>query len=112
MAQAQLLLHIDPERPARMNELACALGCDASNVTGLVDRLEARELIERQPDVNDRRVKMVAVTPAGSRVQGKLHDRWYEPPPPIAALPRRDKEALLAILSRAVKAAVKGGAAG
>ena len=38
-----------PERPLPMGRLACALGCDASNVTGIVDRLEQRGLIERRP---------------------------------------------------------------
>lgn len=103
-AQAQLLLNLDAGRPAQMSEIANALGCDASNVTGLVDRLEARDLIERRPDAADRRVKMIAVTDAGSRVQGKLHDRWYEPPPAIAALSARDKKALLDIMRRAVAA--------
>lgn len=108
-AQAQLLLSIQRDRPAPMSEIAGALGCDASNVTGLVDRLEARELLERRPDAKDRRVKMVAVTRAGSRIQDKLHERWFEPPAPIAALGARDKEALLAILTRAVRAAEKDG---
>lgn len=109
-AQAQLLLSVQRERPAPMSELAGTLGCDASNVTGLVDRLEARELLERRPDTADRRVKMIAVTRAGSRLQDKLHDRWFEPPPPIAGLSRADKTALLAILRRATSA--RGGAPG
>ena len=32
-----------------MGRLAETLSCDASNVTGLVDRLEARGLVQRQP---------------------------------------------------------------
>lgn len=111
-AQAQLLLNIDPARPAPMNELAGTLGCDASNVTGLVDRLEARALIERQPDAHDRRVKMVAITSAGSRVQKKLHERWFEPPEPIAGMSERDQAALLAILRRATGSVPGGGMGG
>ncbi|HVZ48981.1 MAG TPA: MarR family winged helix-turn-helix transcriptional regulator [Gemmatimonadaceae bacterium] len=104
-AQAQLLISLDAGRPAPMSELAGALGCDASNVTGLVDRLEARQLIERRADPGDRRVKMVAVTDAGCRVKDRLHDRWFEPPPAIAGLPVREQKALLAILKRAAAAA-------
>jgi len=103
-AQAQLLININPDRPAQMSDLANALGCDASNVTGLVDRLEARSLIERRPAAGDRRVKMIAVTPAGGRMQGKLHERWFEPPAPIARLSARDKKALFEILRRATAA--------
>src|SRR5262245_32090841 len=57
-AQAHLLQELEPDRPVPMNELAGALGCDASNVTGLVDKLETRGLIERQTVRKDRRVKM------------------------------------------------------
>ncbi len=103
-AQAQLLLNLEPGRPLAMNELANALGCDASNVTGLVDRLEARNLIERRSDPADRRVKMIAVTPTGEDVRARLRDRWYEPPPPIAALAERDQKQLLDILRRAAAA--------
>lgn len=110
VAQAQLLLNLDVGRPAQMSEIANALGCDASNVTGLVDRLEARDLIERRLDPTDRRVKMVAVTDAGSRVQDKLHGRWYEPPAAIALLSSRDKKALLEIMRRAVAATGDAGA--
>ena len=100
-AQAQLLLNLDPSRPVPMNELAGTLGCDASNVTGLVDRLEARNLIERRADPDDRRVKMVAVTEAGGEFRARLRDRFYEPPAAIASLPERDKKTLLGILRKA-----------
>lgn len=35
-------------RPLPMRALAELLGCDASNVTGIVDRLEARGLVRRE----------------------------------------------------------------
>lgn len=63
--QAQLLLRLDPEAPTSMRQLAQLLGCDASNVTGLTDRLERRGLVERRGLPSDRRVKQVAVTPEG-----------------------------------------------
>jgi len=105
MPQAQLLLNLDPDRPVPMNTLADTLGCDASNVTGLVDRLESRRLIERRADPADRRVKMIAVTGSGAEFRTKLLARWYEPPAGIAALPDRDKKALLQILRRAAEGA-------
>lgn len=63
--QAQLLLRLDPEAPTSMRQLAQLLGCDASNVTGLTDRLERRGLVERRAIPSDRRVKQVAVTAEG-----------------------------------------------
>ena len=41
-AQCHVLHLIEPDRPIPMGRLAEALACDASNVTGLVDRLESR----------------------------------------------------------------------
>src|ERR1700693_5035913 len=46
--QLFLLRRLEPGKPTPMNELAAFLGCDASNVTGLVDRLETRGVLERR----------------------------------------------------------------
>jgi len=100
-AQAQLLLQLDPDRPVPMSEVAITLGCDASNVTGLVDRLEERGLLERRSDSADRRVKMVAVTTPGNKQRTKLLDRWYEAPASIASLSQSDLKELLRILRKA-----------
>ena len=43
------LRQLDPDEPKPMSELAAALRCDNSNVTGIVDRLEDRGLVERRP---------------------------------------------------------------
>src|SRR5262249_16172524 len=58
-SQCHVLHLIEPERPLPMGRLAETLGCDASNVTGLVDRLEARGLVERRASAKDRRVKVI-----------------------------------------------------
>src|SRR4051794_11604606 len=60
--QVRALGLLDPQRPVPMSELADALQCDNSNVTGIVDRLEDRGLVERRSAAHDRRVKMLAVT--------------------------------------------------
>src|SRR5215472_15441916 len=57
--QCHVLHLIEPERPLPMGQLAETLGCDASNVTGLVDRLETRGLVQRQPSAGDRRVRVI-----------------------------------------------------
>src|ERR1700740_3288857 len=71
-AQCHVLHLIEPERPLPMGRLAGTLGCDASNVTGLVDRLEARGLVGRRPSDEDRRVKVIQLTPTGSRLRAQL----------------------------------------
>jgi DNA-binding MarR family transcriptional regulator len=101
-AQASLLHRLTPEKKLPMVGLAEALHCQASNVTGLVDKLENRGLIERQVDSKDRRVKMIALTATGRRFREKLLERLAEPPPFIASLSDEDKLALREILGRAV----------
>ncbi|GAA2782371.1 MarR family transcriptional regulator [Kitasatospora paracochleata] len=54
-------------RPMPMRTLAELLACDASNVTGITDRLEARGLVRRAVDQTDRRVKNVLLTEEGER---------------------------------------------
>lgn len=72
-AQAGALLQL--ASPLPMHQLASTLACDNSNVTGLVDRLEARGLVTRKASPDDRRVKLVLLTPAGERVRAQLLSR-------------------------------------
>ena len=101
-AQAHALRMLDPEQPMPMSGLAERLFCDASNVTGLVDRLEARGLVERRPAEGDRRVKALTLTPAGVELRDEVLAVMNEPPEAIAALPQADQRALRDILARAV----------
>ncbi len=102
-AQAHALRMLDPEEPIAMSALAERLFCDASNVTGLVDRLEARGLVERRSSENDRRVKALTLTPAGVALRDQVLAVMSEPPEAIAALPAADQRALRDILARAVE---------
>ena len=77
-AQAGALLQL--ATPLPMNELASLLACDNSNVTGLIDRLEARDLVTRQPSSYDRRVKHVVLTDAGRDLRARMLDRVGQPP--------------------------------
>lgn len=45
--------------------LANAIDADAMTVSGILDRLEKRGLVDRYPDPNDSRAKLARVTPAG-----------------------------------------------
>lgn len=97
------LKHLDAPLP--MGALADQLHCDSSNVTGIVDRLEKRGLVERRSDERDRRVKLLVLTDEGQRVRGLLVARMSQPPPEIAALSSADQRALRDILHRAFDAA-------
>ncbi len=91
-----------------MSEIAGALFCDASNATGLVDRLVARGLAERRPSEHDRRAKVVRLTPAGRRLEKRIDDQMMtDPPPAIARLSAADQRALREILEKALALAAE-----
>ncbi|MEU7029119.1 MarR family winged helix-turn-helix transcriptional regulator [Streptomyces sp. NPDC015232] len=63
--------------PAAMRALAETLTCDASNMTGIIDRLEKRGLVRREADAADRRVKNVILTAEGERVSDAIRARMH-----------------------------------
>src|SRR2546426_6522619 len=99
-AQCHVLHLIEPDRPIPMGRLAEALACDASNVTGLVDRLESRGLVRRQPSAEDRRVKALELTPAGARLRYMVLERMTKPPDTLGRLSPDEERALVKILKR------------
>lgn len=70
--QARAILYL--EDPVAMRDLAGHLACDASNVTGLADRLETLDAIERVPG-EDRRIKLLRLTPSGELLRAELGQR-------------------------------------
>lgn len=67
--------------PLTLGEFASRLKCVRSNVTQLVDRLEADGLVKRVNDPSDRRAVLAVVTPlglkrqaAGAKVVARLQD--------------------------------------
>ena len=102
-SQAHALRLLDPERPLPMSSLAERLFCDASNVTGIADRLEARALVERRSAEGDRRVKALTLTPDGVELRDRVLELMSEPPAAIAALSVADQRLLRDVLRRAVE---------
>ena len=101
-AQAHALRMLEPDEPLPMSALAERLFCDNSNVTGIVDRLEDRGLVERRPGEHDRRVKMLMITERGAQVRAGLAARLDEPPEALANLSPEDQRALRDIMRRAL----------
>ena len=98
--QCHVLHLIEPEAPLPMSRLAKALACDASNVTGLVDRLEALGLVARRASPDDRRVKVLGLTATGQRLRSQLLRRMSERPRPLSRLSAEEQRALVRILER------------
>lgn len=70
--QGMLLVAMEADQTKTMHELSNLMGCDASNITGLIDRLEAHEYIERTPDPADRRVKKIKLSKKGESCRCSL----------------------------------------
>src|SRR6478736_3792691 len=84
--QAFAMLRLKTDEPTTMTELAQALHCDNSNVTGIADRLEAAGLAERRPHPSDRRVKTLVLTERGAIVRGLYEERLGHMPPAIESI--------------------------
>ncbi|MGW3112498.1 MarR family winged helix-turn-helix transcriptional regulator [Streptomyces sp. NPDC001091] len=97
--QARLLSLLALE-PLPMRKLAQRLKCEPSNVTGIVDRLEARGLAERRPDSADRRVKLAAATEEGLRVARELREGLRFAREPLAGLSVAERASLRDLLRR------------
>jgi DNA-binding MarR family transcriptional regulator len=89
-------------RPRAMGELAEVLSCDASNVTGIVDRLEARGLVERRVVPDDRRVKRLVLTPEGAALWQAHHERVFADVPLVAGLSPTERRTLFELLSKSL----------
>jgi MarR family transcriptional regulator, organic hydroperoxide resistance regulator len=101
--QCHVLHLIDPRRPLPMSRLAATLSCDASNVTGLIDRLESRGLIRRRPSPHDRRVRVLHLTPAGARIRQQLLTRMSGPSLPLSRLTPGQQRTLVRLLERLIE---------
>ena len=86
--------------PLPMGDLAGRLGCDASNVTGLSDRLSAQGLVERQPSEADRRVKVLVLTPEGELVHRRLWQRLMTDSPMSKGLSRKQQSSLHRLMAQ------------
>ena len=107
LGEMKALLSLDPEGAKPMGALAEDWKCDASNVTWVVDRLEERGVAERRGLPEDRRIKTVAITPAGEKTRSELLKRLYEPTDEVLALPRADLLALIGALQKLVPPATE-----
>ncbi|AYG83096.1 HTH-type transcriptional regulator MhqR [Streptomyces hundungensis] len=98
-AQARVLGLLSLE-PMPMRRIAQKLKCEPSNITGIVDRLEARGLVERRPDPLDRRVKLAAPTADGLATAADLRASLNFAREPLAELSTRERTVLRDLLKR------------
>jgi len=100
LGQVTALLTLRAGEAIPMGRLAAALDSDASNLTSLVDRLERRGVVERRPDLDDRRVKALALTKEGERLRALFWRDVIEDPGPLAPLTKKELRTLVSLLER------------
>lgn len=96
--QAKVLVALDEPQP--MHWIADKLGSERSNVTGIIDRLQARGLVERRPGEQDRRVKYIVKTEEGQRLAREFKDALQFAAEPLASLGAEDRRQLRDLLQR------------
>lgn len=97
------LSSLRPGEPTPMNQISCLLACDASNITGIVDRLVRRGLIERTESSEDRRVKVVLLTSKGEYLRDHvIQEVIAERPKSMANLSNEEFEQLNTLLVKAL----------
>ncbi len=108
-ARALLQLPLDAAVPTRY--LAGRLRCDPSNVTGVVDRLEKAGLVKRGSEHVDRRVKTLALTPAGREMRQAMYAAISSDMPALGGFSEDELRTLLDLLNKAWAACVEYDAA-
>jgi len=80
------LTSLSAEEGRTMRSLAEEWGCDASNATWIVDRIEKRGLAARTAHEHDRRIKRVVLTALGEKTRRSVLRDLDRPPPEFLAL--------------------------
>jgi DNA-binding MarR family transcriptional regulator len=85
--------------------LAETVGADKTRIIGTLDELQERGYIERRPDPDDRRVRLLEITPAGRAVKNAVQadiqrgeERW------LAELTAEECSVFLRVLERLTRA--------
>lgn len=87
--------------PMTLTQLAEATGSDAPATTVAVNDLEHRGLVERQPHPDNKRAKLVSLTPAGRKmIELVQHTVRDDAPPGVHDLSKTDLAHLRRILER------------
>jgi len=100
-AQAAALRNLYEPRSQR--DLATRLELDASSVTDIADQLEARGLLERQVNPDDRRVRLLKLTPEGEALRQAFFVRMIHDAPPLAGLSETERATLQRLLAKTVE---------
>ncbi len=75
LSEASLLAYVAEHGALSQSRLAKSLGIGRAATGSFVDTLERRNLVQRQPDPDDRRVWLVEITASGKEIAGEINKR-------------------------------------
>lgn len=99
-AQACVLGRLD--EPRGMGALAEELGCDASNITQIVARLETVGLVTREPNPHDGRARLVTRTRQGDELNRRFEETFTFARLAVGRLSPDEQDQLTALLRKAL----------
>ena len=76
--QLKVVLLVYLNGPARMSELASALGVSLATTTGIIDRLVDRDIVKRENSREDRRVVVCRLSAIGQELTDRLYTSGRE----------------------------------
>jgi DNA-binding MarR family transcriptional regulator len=97
---ARGLWSLDPQNGRPIGSLAHDWGCDPANATYIIGRLERAGLATRRAGDDDRRVKLVTLTPKGAALKRALLREYRKPPAAFRVLPSADLRVVLEIVAK------------
>ena len=92
------------DKPMAMKELGKRMHCDPSFVTSVADMLEKRGLARREAHPDDRRIKNLVLTGAGSKLKRRLEAELSARMPWSCGLTDDEREQLLALIRKMLRA--------
>jgi DNA-binding MarR family transcriptional regulator len=101
--QLYTLCLLEADMSVPMNLLSSMLYCDASNITGIVDRLLSQEYIKREENPKDRREKMITLTQKGAELCNTFSHLFESYiPESLQALSKTEQQQLHTLLRKIV----------
>ena len=96
-----IVMNRNPDEAASPSSLAEKVGVKRATMTGLLDRLERDDLIERRADQQDRRKIGVRLTPKGRQVLAEMLPDYYRRVAKIMTnLTEKDRLELMTLLGK------------
>ncbi|KVA00308.1 MarR family transcriptional regulator [Burkholderia ubonensis] len=74
--QFSLLMSLNRPHPPAMKDVASLLAMDRTTLTAALKPLERRDLVAIEPDPDDKRSRLLSLTPAGHRLLAKAFPVW------------------------------------